>query len=242
MQTKRTRYNVVGSGILHLLMHSAVAAVSVWGRGREPLAVRVCVGKGGGDPWRCLCGEGGGDPWWCLCGGEGGPLAVSCEHKIRKFFVPLYSSQPPLSQNSNLNRFSCYFLCSIWKVWGLSELLLTCEQILMASCEHTRTLSSFSRAGIVWTQAQITPSLPIHRPWIWLSWCNFCFFTSVVVIGFNPNTVKLSEFFGKGLWPVTIIGMTKLCKGCLYGRRDGIDCSRKFDWFLLGIFYVAWLG
>ena len=31
----------------------------------------------------------------------------------------------PLSQNSNLNCFLCYFLCSIWKVWGLSELL--CE-------------------------------------------------------------------------------------------------------------------
>ena len=42
MKTKRTRYNVVGSGILHLLMHSAVAGVSVWGRGMggtEPLAV-----------------------------------------------------------------------------------------------------------------------------------------------------------------------------------------------------------
>ena len=147
METKSTRYNVVGSVILHLLMHSAVAA-------------------------------------------------VSCEHKIRNFFVPLYIAQPPLSQNSNLNRFSCYFLCSIWKVWGLSDLLLTCEQILRASCEHTRTLSSFSRACIVWTQAQITPSLPIYRPWIWLSWCNFVF-TSVVVIGFNPNAGKTLSSFCK---------------------------------------------
>ena len=152
METKSTRYNVVGSGILHLLMHSAVGAVSVWGRGQGTLG-GVCVGEGAGDPWRCLC-----------------------EHKIWNFFVPLYSVQPPLSQNSNLNRFSCYFLCSIWKVWGLSDLLLTCEQILRASCEHTRTLTSFSRAGIAWTQAQITPSLRIHRPWIWLSWRNFCFY------------------------------------------------------------------
>ena len=50
MQTKSTRYNDVGSGILHLLMHSAVAGVS--GEGRKP-------------------------------------LAVSSEHKIRYFFVPL---------------------------------------------------------------------------------------------------------------------------------------------------------
>ena len=47
-------------------------------------------------------------------------------------------------------------------------------------------------------------------------------FTSVVVIGFNPNMVKLPVLFVKGLCPVTIIGMTKLCKGCLYGRRDGM--------------------
>ena len=75
MQTKRTRYNVVGSGILHLLMHSAVAAVSVWGRGREPLAVSVwgrgegtlggvCVGKGEGTLGGVCVGERG-DPWRC---------------------------------------------------------------------------------------------------------------------------------------------------------------------------------
>ena len=165
MQTKSTRYNHVGSGILHLLMHNTVAAVSVW---------------------RCVNTKSG-------------------------TFSLRFSAQP-LSQNGNFNRFLCYFLCSIWKFWALSELLLTCDQILTTSCEHTRTLPSFSRADIAWTQAQITPSLPIHRPWIWLRWCNFCFFTSVVVIGFNPNTVKLSVLFAKGLCPVTIIGMTKLCK------------------------------
>ena len=41
------------------------------------------------------------------------------------------------------------------------------------------------------------------------------------MIGFNPNMVKLSVLFAKGLCPVTIISMTKLCKGCLYGRQDG---------------------
>ena len=34
--------------------------------------------------------------------------------------------------------------------------------------------------------------------------------------------VKLSVPFAKGLCPATIIGMTKLYKGCLYGRRDGM--------------------
>ena len=36
-------------------------------------------------------------------------------------------------------------------VWGLSELTLICQQVLMASCEHTKTLSFYSRADIVWT-------------------------------------------------------------------------------------------
>ena len=52
MKTKSTRYNVVGSGILHLLMHSAIAGVSLWGRGQGTLG-GVCVGEGAGDPWRC---------------------------------------------------------------------------------------------------------------------------------------------------------------------------------------------
>ena len=53
-------------------------------------------------------------------------------------------------------------------------------------------------------------------------------FTSVVVIGFNPNMVKLPVLFVKGVCPVTIIGMTKLCKGCLYGRRDGMFAGTFF--------------
>ena len=69
MQTKSTRYNVVGSGILHLLMHNAVAAVSVW---------------------RC------------------------CVNTKSSIFLPRFSAQSPLSQNSYLYCFSCYFLCSIW--------------------------------------------------------------------------------------------------------------------------------
>ena len=118
--------------------------------------------------------------WWCRVNTKSGS------------FSSHFSAQPPLSQNSNLDRFSCYFLCSSWKFLGLSELWLRCEQILTTSCEHTRTLPLFSRAGIAWTQSQITPSLPIPRPWIWLSWCNFCFY----VFGFNHvlNTVKLSSF------------------------------------------------
>ena len=69
------------------------------------------------------------NPWWCRVDIKSGTFSLH------------FSAQPPLSQNSNLyNRFLCYFLCSIWKVWGLSELLLTCQHILTASCEYTRTL------------------------------------------------------------------------------------------------------
>ena len=51
-------------------------------------------------------------------------LAVSFGHKIRSFFVPLAFSAPTslISKQYNLNCFLC--LCSIWKVWGLSELSL----------------------------------------------------------------------------------------------------------------------
>ena len=42
------------------------------------------------------------------------------------------------------------------KTVGLSELLLTCLQILTALCEHTRTPPLFSGAGwSVWTQSEI---------------------------------------------------------------------------------------
>ena len=77
------------------------------------------------------------------------------QHVNTKFstFSLRFSAQPLLSQNSNLNCCQCYFLCFIWTFWGLSELLLTCQQILTASCEHARTLPLFSRAGIAWTQS-----------------------------------------------------------------------------------------
>ena len=56
-----------------------------------------------------------------------------------------FSAQPPVSQNSNqLNCFLCYFLCPFWKVWGLSGLMLTCQQILTTSCEYTRDADIFS--------------------------------------------------------------------------------------------------
>ena len=81
-------------------------------------------------------------------------------------FLLCFSAQPPLSQNSNLNRFPCYFLCSIWKVWGLNELLLTCQQILTASCEHTRNLPLFSRfphqVNAVWSLSNF---VLIPRSW-----------------------------------------------------------------------------
>ena len=75
-----------------------------------------------------------GNPWQCR--------AVNTKSGT---FSLHFNAQPPLSQNNNLNSFPCYFLCSIWKVWGLSELLLTCQQILTALCEHTRTKPLFSR-------------------------------------------------------------------------------------------------
>ena len=51
--------------------------------------------------------------------------------------------------NGTVKTETCYFLCSFWKVWGLSEILLTCLPILM---EHTIPLLLFYRDGIVWTQ------------------------------------------------------------------------------------------
>ena len=59
-----------------------------------------------------------------------------------------FSAQPPSYQNSNLNCFLCYFLCPIWKVRGLSGLLLTCRQILTASCEHMEIIFS---CNAVWS-------------------------------------------------------------------------------------------
>ena len=62
-------------------------------------------------------------------------------------FSSRFSVEPSLSQNSNLNCFLCYFLCHIW---GLSELSLTCQHILTASREHTKTLPFYFGAGNVW--------------------------------------------------------------------------------------------
>ena len=66
-----------------------------------------------------------------------------------------FSAQPPFSQNS-LNRFPCCLLCSIWKI---CELLLICQQIVMASCEHMSTPPLFSRAGVT---VDLYPPVQIH--------------------------------------------------------------------------------
>ena len=59
----------------------------------------------------------------------------------------------PYLKTVTLIAFRVIFFALFENVWGLSELLLTSQQILTASCEHTRILPLFSRAGIVWTQS-----------------------------------------------------------------------------------------
>ena len=83
---------------------------------------------------------------WFLNGARWKRNSSRCRVNIK--FVTFwlhFSAQPPVSQNSNqLNCFLCYFLCPFWKVWGLSGLMQTCQQILTTSCEYTRAADIFS--------------------------------------------------------------------------------------------------
>ena len=74
---------------------------------------------------------------------KGKPLAVFFALLFRCFWL-CFSAQPPFSQNrTTLTAFCVIFFCRPWKVWSLSELLQTCQQILTASCEHMRTVCRY---------------------------------------------------------------------------------------------------